>query len=76
MVATARLAAYRPALHRFGMLRMLRDAFHISGQIVFDADEQIVAIILNQAHDLASPFISAFGSFLARDGTVANLGQI
>jgi len=59
-----------------GMLRMVRDAFHISGKIVFDAHGRIVTITLNQAHDLASPFISALGSFLARDGTVANLGQI
>jgi len=70
------LAACRPALQQFGMLRMVRDAFHISGKIVFDANGHIVTITLNQAHDLASPFISALGSFLARDGTVANLGQI
>jgi hypothetical protein len=70
------LAACRPTLRQFGMLRLVRDAFHISGKIVFDAHGRIVAITLNQAHDLASPFISALGSFLARDGTVANLGQI
>jgi hypothetical protein len=70
------LAACRPALQQFGMLRMVRDAFHISGKIVFDVHGRIVAITLNQAHDLASPFTSALGSFLARDGTVANLGQI
>jgi len=70
------LAACRPTLQQLGMLRMVRDAFHISGKIVFDANGHIVTITLNQAHDLASPFISALGSFLARDGTVANLGQI
>lgn len=70
------LAACRPTLQQLGMLRMVRDAFHISGKIVFDAHGQIVTITLNQAHDLASSFISALGAFLARDGTVANLGQI
>ena len=70
------LAACRPTLQQFGMLRMVRDAFHISGKIVFDVHGRIVTITLNQAHDLASPFTSALGSFLARDGTVANLGQI
>ena len=31
---------------------------------------------LNQAHDLAANFIDTFASFLARDGTTANLRQI
>jgi len=70
------LAACRPTLQQFGMLRMVRDAFHISGKIVFDAHGRIVEITLNQAHDLASPFVSALSSFLVRDGTAANLGQI
>lgn len=63
-------------IRRFGMLRMVRDAFHISGQIIFDSAGHIIKISLNQEHDLASAFISAFTSFLARDGTVANLRQI
>jgi hypothetical protein len=33
------LAACRPALQQFGMLRMVRDAFHISGKIVFDVHD-------------------------------------
>lgn len=70
------LAACRPALRRFGMLRMVRDAFHVPGTITFDAHGRIVAVTLNQAHTLASSFVLALGSFLARDGTVANLGQI
>jgi hypothetical protein len=70
------LASCQARLRQFGMLRMVRDAFHISGSIGFDAHGQIVRISLNQAHTLAATFIDAFAGFLARDGTVANLRQI
>ena len=70
------LASCQAKLRQFGMLRMVRDAFHIPGCLAFDADGHIVQISLNQAHDLAASFINAFAAFLARDGTVANLRQI
>jgi len=70
------LASCQVKFQQFGMLRMVRDAFHISGSIILDADGHIVQISLNQAHDLAAAFIDAFASFLARDGTAANLRQI
>lgn len=70
------LASGQARLRQFGMLRMVRDAFHVPGAFSFDADGHIVQISLNQAHELAASFIDAFASFLARDGTVANLRQI
>jgi hypothetical protein len=70
------LAACLAKVRQLGMLRMVRDAFHISGTITFDGQERIIQISLNQAHDLATAFIATFASFLARDGTVANLRQI
>jgi hypothetical protein len=70
------LASCQTKLRQFGMLRMVRDAFHIAGCLSFDADGHIVQISLNQAHGLAASFVDAFASFLARDGTVANLRQI
>jgi hypothetical protein len=70
------LASCRAQLQHFGMLRMVRDAFHIPGRFTFNAQGHLVQISLNQAHDLAAAFITAFASFLARDGTVANLRQI
>jgi len=70
------LAACLSKVRQFGMLRMVRDAFHISGKIIIDPHGHIVHISLNQAHDLAVSFIDAFASFLARDGTVVNLRQI
>ena len=70
------LASCQVRLQQFGMLRMVRDAFHIAGSLCFDAQGHIVQISLNQAHDLAASFINVFAPFLARDGTVANLHQI
>lgn len=70
------LAAQSSSLARWGMLRMVRDAFHITGCIEFNSDGHIRQITLNQAHHLAEFFIKAFSSFLARDGTSVILGQI
>jgi hypothetical protein len=70
------LAACLSKVRRFGMLRMVRDAFHIPGCILFNAQGQITEISLNHAHDLAAAFVRAFAYFLARDGTVVNLRQI
>ncbi len=70
------LASCQARLRQLGMLRMVRDAFHIAGLLAFNTEGHIVQISLNQAHHLAAAFIDAFASFLARDGTVANLRQI
>lgn len=66
------LALIMPKLKDFGMLRMVRDLFHILGQLKFDAHGNLVEVTLNESHPLAS----AFGSNLARDGTVVILRQI
>lgn len=70
------LTAVRPALRRWGMLRMVRDAFHISGRVAIDGQGHIQQITLNKAHSLAEPFINALSGYLARDGTSLNLGEI
>ena len=70
------LAACFAKFRCFGMLRMVRDIFHISGLIQFASDGHISGIYLNQDDNLAPAVISAFSHFLARDGTVANLRQI
>ena len=70
------LAFIQKKLQNWGMLRMVRDAFHISGRILLNTHGQIVEISLNQAHHLADYFIGSFALFLARDGTVVNLRQI
>lgn len=70
------LAAQSQSLAHWGMLRMVRDAFHIAGRIEFDRHGHIRQVTLNQDHALSEIFIKAFSSFLARDGTSVILGQI
>lgn len=70
------LARHAPPLQPFGMLRMVRDVFHITGKITLDAQGRIMEITLNQAHALALPFVQAMSALLAGDDLSLNLGQI
>jgi hypothetical protein len=72
----ATLAARQPQLRPLGMVRMIRDLFHISGKLQFDAQGRLVTIRLNKAHLLAPPFAHAVSSLLAQDGIRLYLGQI
>jgi len=71
-----RLAYHTSSLRQFGVLRMVRDVFHISGSITFSNKGHILQITLNQAHCLALSVQRALLPFLARDDTLLNLGQI
>lgn len=42
------LAPHEPKLQRYGLKRLVRDVFHISGCLTRDARGRIVAIVLNQ----------------------------
>jgi hypothetical protein len=64
-----------PTLHRYGMLRMVRDVLHISGFLVFDAAGQISQLVLNQAAPLAPALVHSLRSLLAPTHVVVNLGQ-
>jgi hypothetical protein len=70
------LASCSARLRSFGMLRMVRDVFHIPGSITFDKHGHIVQVTLNEAYGLASSFVLALATHLTRDGTVAILGEI
>ena len=70
------LATVHPAWQRLGMLRMVRDAFHISGQVLLDGQGHIQHITLNKAHPLAQSFMDALLCYLTRDETSLNLGEI
>ena len=71
-----RFAHHTSPLRQFGVLRMVRDVFHISGSITFNNKGHILQITLNQAHCLALSVQRALLPFLARDDTLLNLGQI
>jgi len=70
------LADASPKLRRFGLLRMVRDIFHINGLVQLDAQGQILQITLNQADELAQPFFNSLTPHWPHDGTCLNLGQI
>ena len=64
-----------PTLHRYGMLRMVRDVLHISGFLVFDVAGQIIQLVLNQVAPLAPTLVHPLRSLLAPSHVVVNLGQ-
>lgn len=70
------LARHAPGLRHFGMLRMVRDVFHIAGKVELDAQGRILQITLNQAHALALPFVQTMSVLLSDDDLSLNLGQI
>jgi hypothetical protein len=64
-------------LRHYGTLRMIRDAFHVSGFLVMDAKaQQIVQIVLNQAAPLASPLVGPLRHLLAPAHTAIQLGTM
>jgi hypothetical protein len=60
---------------RYGIMRMIRDVFHISGYLVLDALGQIVQIVLNEAVPLARLLATAFNELLRTEQVAVNLGQ-
>ncbi len=64
-----------PTLRHYGMLRMVRDVFHISGFLLTDACGRLTQVVLNQAAPLASAFVDPLGQLLAGVQVAVNLGQ-
>ncbi len=70
------LATSPSNLQQYGMLRMVRDVFHVSGFLVMDARDQVVQIVLNQAAPLASPLVDPLHSLLAPAHIAIQLGTM
>jgi len=64
-----------PTLRHYGMLRMVRDVFHISGFLLTDACGRLTQVVLNQAAPLASALVDPLGQLLAGVQVAVNLGQ-
>jgi hypothetical protein len=62
-------------LRRYGILRMVRDVFHVSGFLLFDALGQIVQIVLNQAAPLAPLLVESLRVLLAPTHVAVNSGE-
>jgi hypothetical protein len=63
-------------ISQLGIVRMIRDFFHVNGQIHFNADGNIQRIILNQEDPFASSIRAGIRSLLDGQQTDVNLGQI
>lgn len=70
------LARSQPEFAHWGMLRMIRDLFHIPGKIRFDPQGQAVQVVLSKRHTLAGPFYHACQSQFAFNRLRLILGKI
>jgi len=64
-----------PQLQQYGPLRMVRDVFHISGFLSWDAAGHLVQVILNQDANLASCVVRSLKMRFSLLHIVVNLGQ-
>jgi hypothetical protein len=69
------LVAHQPKLAHYGMLRMVRDVFHIQGRIGFDTHGHVVRIVLNQAAPLVRGIGTALQVLLAPAHIAVTLGE-
>jgi hypothetical protein len=69
------LADSHPLFRKYGILRTVRDVFHIPGSIQMTAQGTIGQISLNPHHPLAPAFQHSFANHLARDDLSLILGK-
>jgi hypothetical protein len=74
--ARNQLAQHSATIAHFGMVRLIRDAFHISGKVQFDENGNVNLIILNQTHKLAKTFQLTWLACGPRDDLSLILGKI
>ena len=70
------LTPYCPMLRRWGIARLVRDVFHVSGQIGFAQRQHIVQIILNRADPLAKGLVTGLRVLLESEHIAVTLGEI
>lgn len=69
------LATTNPRFRKYGILRTVRDVFHIPGSIQITAQGSLVQITLNAQHPLAAVVQHSFSNRLARDDLSLILGK-
>jgi hypothetical protein len=69
------LAMALPQLRRFGVKRLVRDAFGIGGLVTVDQHGHVDGIVLNQADRLAHHLLGALQALLAPERTAISLGE-
>ena len=69
------LASHHPRLARYGIKRLVRDVFQLSGSVLNSDTGQLVEIVLNQAAPLAAGLVAALRVLLTPEGIAVNLGE-
>jgi hypothetical protein len=69
------LAPILPQIERYGLLRLVRDVWHISGFVERDAHGCLIRIVFNQLAPLAQGLGMALRQLLAPAQVVVNWGQ-
>ena len=69
------LAPHEPRLRRYGLKRLVRDVFHISGCLLRDARGQLVGIVLNQHAPLARGLARSLAVLLRPAHIAVDWGQ-
>ncbi len=64
-----------PQVQHLGILRMVRDVFHVSGFLCFDTSGSLVEIVLNHDSRLAHLLIHSLQELLTPFSIVVNLGE-
>lgn len=75
VVIWARRWLAAPQLQHYGIVRLVRDVFHVSGFLCLDALGQVVRIVLNQDALLARCFVDSLRELLAPMHIAINLGK-
>ncbi len=70
------LAQLCPKIARFGMLRLVRDVFHMNGLIFFNQDAEIIKIILSRDDPFAKELCIGFNSLFAKEHLAVILDEI
>ena len=70
------LAPHFPKVANLGILRMVRDVFHLSGCIVTNPFDHITQIVLNHLDPLASGLTAGLSALLAPEQVTVTLGEI
>jgi len=72
----ASLSRIEPRFRTFGKLRIVRDLFHIPGQVRLDAQGRVLEITLNDKHVLAAPFAQSIQRLISADDMWPNWDEI
>ena len=68
-------AAASSKLRHYGILRMVRDVFHVSGFLIFDALGHLIQIVLNRVAPLAPILVESLRVLLAPAHVAVNSGE-